>query len=503
MGFPILYLSLFRYICKNTTSLKKKFITNLILLIILNLLVKPFWIFGIDRTVQNRVGAGEYGLYFSLFSLSVLLNILLDAGLTNFNNRAVSRDQKLVHSYIPNIVTIKLALAFLYAAVCIILAFALQYDMRQFSLLMILCLNQFISSLVMYLRSNISGLQHYTTDSLLSVLDRLLMIILCGTVLWTNVAGGEFKIEWFGWLQTISYGLSAIIIFIIVLSKTGKIQWKTDFHSFSKILVSSLPFATLIFLMACYSRIDSVMIERMLPDGKQQAGIYAQAFRILDAAAMLGFLFAGLLLPMFSNLLKKNEEVGSLLYLAYSLIIIPAVTVSFLAFLYGDMAMIILYKSVDATKIFGMLMMGFVGFSTTYIFGTLLTANGSLKALNIMAVSALVFNVVLNLLLIPRYGALGAAIASASTQIATGIAQVFLSYRYVQLKSDWIYFYKLSALVLILLLSSYMLNHLGIKWMKGTAILCSAALISAFVLDLIPIRKIKDFKSEFDSIKMK
>ena len=55
----------------------------------LNILVNgsSFWIFGIDRTVQNLLGAGEYGLLYSLFNFSLLLNIILDFGLTNFNNR--------------------------------------------------------------------------------------------------------------------------------------------------------------------------------------------------------------------------------------------------------------------------------------------------------------------------------------------------------------------------------------------------------------------------------
>jgi O-antigen/teichoic acid export membrane protein len=52
--------------------------------------------------------------------------------------------------------------------------------------------------------------------------------------------------------------------------------------------------------MAFYNRIDGVMLERMLDNGQEQAGIYAQSFRILDAASMIAFLFSGLLLPMFS-----------------------------------------------------------------------------------------------------------------------------------------------------------------------------------------------------------
>ena len=57
--------------------MQKKFISNLILLALLNLVIKPVAIFGIDVTVQNRVGSEDYGLYFSLLNFTYLFNILL------------------------------------------------------------------------------------------------------------------------------------------------------------------------------------------------------------------------------------------------------------------------------------------------------------------------------------------------------------------------------------------------------------------------------------------
>ena len=56
--------------------MQRKFLTNLGLLLFLNLLIKPFWIFGIDRTVQNTVGVEEYGFYFVVFNFSFLFNII-------------------------------------------------------------------------------------------------------------------------------------------------------------------------------------------------------------------------------------------------------------------------------------------------------------------------------------------------------------------------------------------------------------------------------------------
>ena len=65
--------------------------------------------------------------------------------------------------------------------------------------------------------------------------------------------------------------------------------------------------------MSVYNRIDAVMIEQIRSDGETQAGIYAGSYRILNAMNMIGYLFAGLLLPMFAKSLSENKRINDLL----------------------------------------------------------------------------------------------------------------------------------------------------------------------------------------------
>ena len=139
--------------------MQKKFIINLFFLLGLNLLVKPFWIFGIDRTVQNTVGAEQYGLYFAVLNFSFLFTFLLDFGLTGFNNRNVARYSHMINKYVSNILGMKSLLALLYGIVSVSIAFIIGYDTLHFKLFLWVGINQMLSSLILYLRSNISCLQ--------------------------------------------------------------------------------------------------------------------------------------------------------------------------------------------------------------------------------------------------------------------------------------------------------------------------------------------------------
>lgn len=460
------------------------------MLLALNLLIKPFWIFGIDRNVQNLLGDESYGLYFALFNFSLLLNILLDVGITNFNNKNIAQHHYLLKKHLSNIVGLKFLLAIVYAIFTLVAATIIGYGKLQFHLLFFLIFNQFLVSFTLYLRSNISGLHLFRTDSFLSVLDRSLMIAICSVLLFAGNLKENFTIEWFVYAQTAAYLATSIITFIIVLSKTGKVKLNFNFRFSVAFLRQSYPYAVLILLMSFYNRIDGVMIERLLPGtfGKEQAGIYAQAFRLLDAVSMFGVLVAGLLLPIFARMIKEKQQVGQMIQLSYTLLFIPAVVLAVSCVFYDSQIMEVLYHSntEHSSEILGILMSGFLGIATAYIFGTLLTANGSLKQLNLLAFGVMIMNIILNLFLIPRFQAAGAAVASLVTQLTAGALQSVIAVSVFKLKPNWKFIFQLivfAAGVVVLAIFSTQFN----QWFAGYLFLLITSAILAFSIRLLSL----------------
>jgi len=466
--------------------LKKRFVTNLALLVFLNLLIKPFWFFGIEVGVQNRVGEEMYGFYFSLFNFSFILNILLDLGINNFNNRAISRDHSLLREHLSAIIPLKFFLAFIYAGIVFVTGKIIGYSAAQFNMLWILVLNQFIASFILYMRTNISGLQYYRTDSLLSVMDRGLMILFTGLLLWGNLTDQPFRIEWFVYAQTLSYGLTFLATAAIVRYRSGSFLPRPSWSSSLKMLRMSYPFALLILLMSLFNRVDSVMLERLLENGKEEAGIYAQSFRIYDAASQFSFLFAVLLLPMFSRMLRLKENVNELIRIALPLLLVSGTTLAIVANFYSREIIDLLYTSHApySSRIFGILMIGFVFVSASYIYGTLLTANNNLRYLNILAAVTVVMNVSLNLLLIPRYQAYGAAIASLSSQAFYAVSQLLLSVRLIRIPSNSDILLRLAAFAGVNLIAGW-LSLMIPGWVAGIFVLLASCIITSLVLGLI------------------
>ena len=82
--------------------MKKKFLSNLILVLLLNVVIKPFYIIGIDAEIlkiTEQDSPGSYGTYFSLLSLSFIFNIILDMGVNNFNTRNIAQNNQLLQKH--------------------------------------------------------------------------------------------------------------------------------------------------------------------------------------------------------------------------------------------------------------------------------------------------------------------------------------------------------------------------------------------------------------------
>lgn len=474
--------------------MKKTFLSNLLLLLFLNLLVKPFWVLGIDRTVQNVVGAENYGFYYALLNFSFLFNILLDMGITSFNNRNIAQNQQLLGKHFSGIVIIKLLLAVVYALLTLGVALIVGFNLEQFKLLLILCFNQFLLSFILYLRSNISGLLLFRTDSMLSVLDRIIMIILCSMLLWGHVTSTPFKIQWFVYIQTIAYVLTAFVALTIVMTKSKfqRLRWNWPF--IVMIIRQSFPFALLVLLMTIYNRIDPVMLERLLPasKGEYEVGVYASAYRLLDAFNMIAYLFAVLLLPIFSRMLKQRDDVVQVIRLSFSLLYVMSATVAVASFYYSNELMDLMYHDhvEESAAVLRLLMFVFVAVSTTYVFGTLLTANNSLKILNIIATAGVLLSLVFNIFLVPRFYSVGSAWASLISQFITALLQVVVSVRIFRISINWRFLSALAVFTVGLFLWGFISKMFSLNWLFNLGLMMVGSTILAVLLRLLDVSAI-------------
>jgi O-antigen/teichoic acid export membrane protein len=399
----------------------------MVILILLNVLVKPIWIFFIDRNVQQIVGHQSYGTYSALLNLSIMFSILLDYGVTNFNNKNIAEDANRLTVTLPNVIVAKLFFSIMYFIVILIIGVSLGYDVKALQILLSIASFQFLNSLLQYLRSNISALHDFKLDGLLSVLDKFLMIFICAVLLLNPVTKALFVIEWFVYAQIVSYLIAVLVAVLIIIKRYAKLDFsKTQFSVIVEVIKRGTPYAILILLMGTYMRVDTLMLERMV--SAEQAGIYAQAYRILDTCNILGLLFAGMLLPMFARILNSNNSVLELLRVSANFMLPISLGVVAFSIVHANDIMALLYKDRSASSefIFQCVMLCFPAFCVMYIYATLLTSNGSLRTLIMIACIGSITSIGLNYFFIQKWEAM--AVASIAIFVHWMVAILYIIY---------------------------------------------------------------------------
>ena len=474
--------------------MEKKLLSGLFWVLLLNLLIKPFWFLGIEVGVQNAVGAEQYGFYFGIFNLAYIFNILLDLGITNFNTRNIAQHPHLISKHFPYLLSIKLLLLALYMVVTFSTGLLLGYHSRQFYLLAFLSFNQFLNSFILYLRSNFEGLLLFKWDSVISILDRVIMIAICGALLWLP-QHPAFKIEYFVYAQTAAYLLTALIALTVLVSKTGFGRLRLSRPFTLAILKQSLPFALLVLLMASYNRLDPILLQKLSPTGlgDYNAGIYASAFRLLDVLTMVTYLASVPLLPIYARLTKSpTAELASTTRIVTSLMLVYSITAAITLASMDTQLMELLYTDHidESATVFSILVYGIIPIAMTYVFGTLLTAAGRLRQLNTFALCTLAINILINVFCIPRWGALGSAWASLVAQSFMAITQLWAAIKIFHLRPSWGYILKIVFFTLSIT-SCTLLTPSDHAWWLRLNIVGIVALVLAVLLKLIDINELK------------
>lgn len=466
--------------------MRQQLVKNLFFVLAVNILVKAVWIFLIDRNVQIRVGYESYGAFQAMLNLGMIFQILLDFGLTQYTSKEIAADNNRIAELFSSMFWTRILLSVVYMIIVLSIALLIGYETAQIPLLVAILGILVFNSMLAFLRSNVAALHYFKLDGVLAVIDRLLMIVLCGSLLVLPQFAGSFKIEWFVYSQIACYA-TAVVIAFMVLIKISPVAIHFSFKPqiIKKVVIESAPFALLVFLMSIYMRSDSVMIERLCgSEGKWQAGIYASAFRLLDVANIFGIMFAGMLMPIFSRMFAQQENIAPTVRTSVNIMMPLSFVAAITAMFFGNELMQFLYhkaSTVGDGKLFALLIWSFPAYCLMYIYSTLLTAKGKIHLLNKISAIIVAINLLLHYVLISQYQAVGAAITVLLCEWLVAVLVIYFAHRQCSLPHNYKWLAMHLGFVLTLLLLGFMVTLLPLSWMSQLGILLMGSLLLLFV----------------------
>jgi len=471
--------------------LKKEFLLNIILLLGINFLVKPFYLFGVDLHIQNLVGEESYGMYKVLFNIAFLLQFIHEPGIQSYNSQNIAKNPDQLKIHLPRILGLKSILGIVYFVLALGYFFYRGYDPLLLNLMVFTTINIFLSSVFVYLRTNIAAIGKYRIDSMISSLDKILMLIILGYLSYTSPYKDNFQIIWLAYGQFFAFVISCIVALVILYKHLGTLSITFSSKYSKDLLKASLPFALVLLTMSAYTRMDSIMLEHLLDDNGFESGVYEYGYRFLDAMNMIGYLFAALLIPMFASNLKNKKVINDLVDTGLR-------TMTVITFV-GASTLITFRKEImEWSKAGGVdydgdiilyLMLSFIMISMAYIFGSLLVANKNLKRLNILFIIGVLINFILNYWQIPLDKALGAAKSTFITQTIMTLGQAYLAISLLKIKIGKRILVNMAIFGLFCALLSWVVSvYSPIEWWYNIILYICVTLFFAFISGLMDIK---------------
>jgi O-antigen/teichoic acid export membrane protein len=189
----------------------------------------------------------------------------------------------------------------------------------------------------------------------------------------------------------------------------------------------------------------------MHPEGDLEAGIYASAYRLLDAANIGGFFIASFLLPFIARNRENKKLVQSaILNSRHFLMLLAIIPICFTIF-FAPWLQEMLYHSDNPyhSTVLTLCLLSLPGYFLVHIYGSALTATGQFKTLISLLLASILINAIMNVILIPIYGAKGCCLAAIASQYFCGIGCFIMTGRTMKMSADKrsIVFYFITAAV--------------------------------------------------------
>lgn len=237
-----------------------------------------------------------------------------------------------------------------------------------------------------------------------------------------------------------------LFLSLVLVRKYIKIHPAFDFALWRKIFWQALPMGIIIILGLIYFKVDILILSLM--KGGVDVGIYGAPYKVIEIILALPPMFMGAVFPVLSTYIAHGDKrlssaaqksfdflsilaapiVGGTLILAYPIMRL----VSGESFAAASTIQFVGY-SVTTSNALQILIFA-VGLSyLTQFFSYLVIASGLQKSLLRPMIYATVFNVVLNIIFIPKFSYAGAAVVTVCSEVLLLILELKVAYQLLRI----------------------------------------------------------------------
>ncbi|MBD3330482.1 oligosaccharide flippase family protein [Candidatus Peregrinibacteria bacterium] len=434
------------------------------------------------KIATHYLSVEGYGEYVLVYEFLAFFGIAADLGLFTIAVREMSKNEDDIPKIIGNILSLRTILVVATMLIAVLLAFLIP-DYRDSRIplgITIASITVFLTIINGTLTSVLQTKLQMHAASIASILGKAISVgFMVYIVFFAFPDQGDI-----GFFMLIGAGILGAIVTLLTtgyyVRKITPISYRFDIDLWKKVLKEALPYGLALILNTIYFRVDSILISVIR--GQEEVGIYGVAMKMLEHFAILPLYFMNSVLPVLTKSLdEKTKRYKQIISQAFNFLAAMAVPMV----VGGVILAYPIIFIVSTPEFLSRLNKGFVGSDIAFqilifallfqflnvLFAFILIAvNRQVKLLYINAV-CVVFNLIANLIFIPYYGFIGAAVTSVLSEMFILFATYYYARKYLEFRIDFGKAFKIILSSLLMGASIYYLKDVSYELMQNWNVL--------------------------------
>lgn len=359
----------------------------------------------------RHLGAEGFGMIAFAMAFTGIFAIFIDFGLSQLSVRDISRDISRANKYLSNVLSLKIILSVI-ISLCIIIILNIMDNTQEiraivyiFTLqIIVMSFNQtFYSIYQSYEHMEYIGMGKiiYSISAFIGILFSIFL---------------DFDVIIFASIFLISSIINILFCFGVALKKYRLRRMEFDLVFWNKILKDTIPFGLSGMFVIVYFNTDSIMIS--LINGNEYVGWYNAAYRLVLTLVIMPALITTSILPAMAKSIGDLNNLKNIYYSSFKLLFVIATPlfVGVMSFSNEIIALMFGADFVPAINALRILSFLIPIIFITYLSGNLLAVSNKQNYLCKIVMLNAIFNILLNLYLIPKYNIIGASISTVLTE---------------------------------------------------------------------------------------
>ncbi len=393
-----------------------------------NLIVKPFWF--LFLLVSTRLlGPQEFGKYMLVISFVAVIATLAEGGIDILFVREVSANPREYGAFLSHTISAKLASLVLVAIIVLSSAVILRFSQEMLALTFYGLVYSACNSLMVHVRCVFRAFENMKLEGVSIVIERFSTILFCGAALLFSLRAQEFLAAF-----ALSSFVAMVLAVVIAFRNFGIPEWSFDSgYLWSKVIKPALPFALMNIFIVIYFRSGTLLLSA-LTRNTELVGYYSAGYRLVESFMLFPLVVATPLYPVFSRLRIQSTELQDILLRSLRLVVSAAFLVAVPIVLYRESITALLFGAEfsNASLTIGIVCISMIPVSATFIAGSVVSNLGRQGKANVFIFFGMVFNIVLNYVLIQKFASEGAAITTVLTDLFIAGANLWLIRDYLR-----------------------------------------------------------------------